>query len=214
MLKHLAIMRPCLEYRWKKNHPQWLISPASSGSPSDEQLQHRSSSVTAFFRIKHLLQRGILHGLQTERFSTGDLWGLHGLSLPSRHGLKWNGCSGLSDSFLMYLGVGVWLSLSLYHTHYKKRGNSQNKRSLLNRFPLFHMFICRGADWFSPGWRRGQLAAKKAFLKLLTAAMPAAPSPTTKPSQTQTRHIQKENSVGLFENLDRFVTVLCTVSPS
>ena len=72
-----------------------------------------SHGVTAFFEPRHLLPRGVLHGLQGNLCSTVNLHGLQGDSLPSHHGLQGNLCSGApppSPSSLT--SVSAWLFLS------------------------------------------------------------------------------------------------------
>jgi len=89
-----------------------LLSPQGHGSCQEPAPVWASHGVTVSFRCIHLLQRGVLPGLQVDICSTVDLRGLQRHSLPHRgllHGLQGKLCSSAwsasSPCFVTDLGV-------------------------------------------------------------------------------------------------------------
>jgi len=78
--------------------------------------------VTASFWSMHLLQCGVLHGLQVDICSTMDLQGLQGDSLPHHglhHGLQGNFCSSTWSTSLLsfFTDLGVHRVVPLTYCH-------------------------------------------------------------------------------------------------
>lgn len=147
------------------------------GPPRDRLLQRGLHWVMAFLWCSHLLCCGVILWLQMGFCPSVGLWGLHGLSLPSHHGLK--------ESLLWRIRcppspLPPYLSFSLPTP-------LQNKRTYPKGFFSSLICYCRKADWLSLEQRRVWLGAGE----LLKGAAPVASSPAAKapPDENPVHHV-------------------------